>query len=81
MVDVCVVKNIFRCNAVMFESPRMQEGVFVESVTSAGSVYTLPAQIFFFPMPSHSCPVPCFRPFPFSAPAPIRLPFESIRVL
>ena len=50
MVDVCVVTNIFRCNADLCESPRTQEGVFGESVISAGSVYTLPARIFFFPM-------------------------------
>jgi len=41
MVDVCVVTNIFRCNADLFESPHTQEEVFGESVTSAGSMYTL----------------------------------------
>jgi len=50
MVDVCVVTNIFRCNADLCESPRTQEGVFGESVISTGSVYTLPARISFFPM-------------------------------
>jgi len=50
MVDVCVVTNIFRCNADLCEFPRTQEGVFGETVTSAGSMYTLPARIYFFPM-------------------------------
>ena len=52
MDDVCVVTNIFRCNADLCESPRTQEGVFGESITNAGSVYTPPAWNFFFPMDS-----------------------------
>jgi len=50
MVNVCVVTNIFRCNTDLCEFLLMQEGVFGESVTSTGSMYMLPARIFFLPM-------------------------------
>jgi len=44
MVDVYVIMNIFLCNADLCEFPCTQVGVFSKSVTSAGSMYMLPAR-------------------------------------